>query len=107
MRTVGTPPPAIREAAAGLLRPYAPGLEGDVLWAAVRAHGAPRLPEVPRPPRALTPPAFADALGVSPRTLRNWTRAGKVCAVRLSRRCVRYPESELARLLAVKGETTT
>lgn len=104
MRHPAAPPPPAREAAAYQFRPYSPDCTGDALWNVwqehVRAKSAAPAPETPAPPRGLTPPAFSEALGVSPRTLRNWTRAGKVRAVRFSRRCVRYPESELARLLA-------
>lgn len=47
---------------------------------------------------------MARVYGVSPDTIRKWARAGKLTAVRLSARCIRYKQTDVERLLAA-GES--
>jgi excisionase family DNA binding protein len=46
----------------------------------------------------LTVAEFAAALRIKPQTVRTWLWRGKLSRVRVSRKCVRIPTSELARL---------
>ncbi len=46
----------------------------------------------------LTVPQFASALCVKPGTVRAWIWRGTIKYVRISRRCVRIPRTELTRL---------
>ena len=60
-----------------------------------------------QPPLALRPREAARSLGVSPRTLWEWTRAGIVPCVRVGtgkRRTVLYPASVLRDWLAQQAE---
>jgi excisionase family DNA binding protein len=60
-------------------------------------------PDDPHPPLALRPRDAARRLGVSPRTLWEWTRAGLVPCVRVgtgSRKTVLYPVADLQAWLA-------
>ena len=50
--------------------------------------------------RLMTGLEVARAFGVSPETIRKWARQGKLRAVRLSARCLRYSSDEIAELLA-------
>lgn len=50
-------------------------------------------------PQLLTLVAVAKALCVSPHTVRNWVRKGKLRPVRICRRLLFHPD-EIARLLA-------
>ena len=60
----------------------------------------------PRPaPLSYRPAVAAEMLGVSARTLYEWTRAGKVRAVRIGngkRSALLYPAAELRRLIDEK-----
>ena len=48
----------------------------------------------------LTVNEFAVALSIRPATVRSWYRAGRLSRVRVGRRAIRIPTSELARLIA-------
>jgi excisionase family DNA binding protein len=50
------------------------------------------------PPRLLTYREFAEALGVSERSVYDWVRLGKVQAVRLGPKSVRFNLTELERV---------
>lgn len=107
MRPVSAPPRPIRDAAATLLRPHFPALDGDTLLSALRKYGElppPVAPATPVMPRGMTMKETARALAVSVRTVKNWLRAGKLRAVHLSARAVRIPESEVVRVLALLPE---
>ncbi len=47
----------------------------------------------------VTPAQAAKALGVTPRTIHLWIRAGRLAAVRVSERVTRIPRAELDRML--------
>jgi hypothetical protein len=57
-----------------------------------------RSPPTPNFGDLVTFRAGARALGVAETTLRFWAAIGRVAKVRLGRRCVRIPRSELVRL---------
>ena len=48
----------------------------------------------------LTAEELADALAVSPDTIRSWTRSKRIPAVHISPRCVRYDWDSVLRELA-------
>lgn len=102
------PPPEVREALAAPWRTYAPEVTGDNMVAALRRHNEPPPPSTPIPartiPQGLSRPQFADGASVSVRTVGNWLKTGKIRSVHLSRRCVRIPASELARILELPPE---
>jgi excisionase family DNA binding protein len=50
-------------------------------------------------PRLLTLVALANALSVSPHTIRSWVRKGKLKPIRICRRLLFHP-AEVARFLA-------
>jgi excisionase family DNA binding protein len=50
-------------------------------------------------PQSLTPAEVAHELRVTPRTIRNWIRDGRLRAERVSDRVTRIPASEVDRLL--------
>lgn len=52
-----------------------------------------------RPDRLLTQREVASRFGVSSETVRRWTRAGFLRAVRIGRRAIRYREAEVVRVL--------
>jgi excisionase family DNA binding protein len=63
-----------------------------------------------QPPLALRPREAAQMLGVSPRTLWEWTRTGIVPAVRLGsgkRKTVLYPVAALQTWLSQQAEAAT
>ena len=62
------------------------------------AEQAARQTPAPSPVSLLTYADFAARLGVSVRSVKNWTAAGRLHAVRPGPRTVRIPESEIARL---------
>lgn len=49
--------------------------------------------------RLLTPEEVCDILSISIHTLRHWTASGKLKCIKLSRRAVRYRESEINRYI--------
>jgi excisionase family DNA binding protein len=51
------------------------------------------------PPRLLTYREFAEALGVSERTVFEWVKTGAVKAVRLGPKCVRFNPDERDRVM--------
>lgn len=50
--------------------------------------------------RLMSTAEAADRLGVSPRTIARWIKAGELRGVRLGRRLFRVPESEVLRIIA-------
>jgi excisionase family DNA binding protein len=50
-------------------------------------------------PRLLTLAALAEALAVSPHTIRSWVRKGRLRPIRICRRLLFHPD-EIARFLA-------
>ena len=64
----------------------------------------------PIEPLALRPREAAKALGISPRTLWEWTRAGRIPCVRVgggARQVVLYPKAALERWLAQQAQATS
>jgi hypothetical protein len=51
------------------------------------------------PPEALSPEKFAGALDVCTETVHRWHRDGKIKGFYLSNKTLRFPRSELERLL--------
>ena len=56
-------------------------------------------------PHLLTLVAVADALAVSPHTIRMWVRKGKLRPVRLCRRLLFHP-TEILRLVELSGDAS-
>jgi excisionase family DNA binding protein len=56
-------------------------------------------------PRSLTPAEVARQLRVTPRTVRNWIRDGRLRAERVSDRVTRIPADEVDRLLGLTPST--
>lgn len=53
--------------------------------------------------RLLTGREVAQMCGVAAETIQKWARAGKLAAVRLSSRCIRYKLADVERLLSAGG----
>ena len=49
--------------------------------------------------RLLTPKEVARRLRICPETLKHWRQRGKIGSVELSRNVIRYPESEVQRMI--------
>jgi excisionase family DNA binding protein len=49
--------------------------------------------------KLLTVVELAERLGISPGTLYHWLSEGRVTAIRFSKRCVRFRESDVQKLL--------
>lgn len=104
MRPAASPPREIRNAAAGMLRPWWPRLADDIEQAAPRCARDPApaaTTMAPTPPRGLTRRQAAAALGVSVRSIANYLRDGRLRSCHITSRAVRVPESEIARLLSL------
>ena len=59
------------------------------------------------PERLLSVAEVADRLGLSQRTVRAYAANGRLPLVRLSRRCVRIRETDLARLVEAAADRPT
>ena len=107
MKITRLPQPEVRRTIATPLAEYVPGITGDILFDAIRRYNEPPPPSTPAArtiPQGLSRPQFADGASVSVRTVGNWLKTGKIRSVHLSRRCVRIPASELARILELPPE---
>jgi hypothetical protein len=50
---------------------------------------------------------FAEMMGVHPETVKLWHRKGKVRAVKIGERWLRFPESEINRIMGVENAVCT
>jgi excisionase family DNA binding protein len=50
-------------------------------------------------PKLYTATEAADLIGVNPETVKRWHRTGKIEAVKVGERWLRFPESEIKRIL--------
>jgi excisionase family DNA binding protein len=56
--------------------------------------------------KLLTVTELAERLGISPGTAYHWLSQGRLPAVRFSKRCVRFRESEVEKMLEQLGQAT-
>ena len=102
MMKLHSPPSAILDAAAGLLRPFAPELTATTLARALRQFSATPGSEAPAVGKSVTIAEFCRRVDCSRSTAHRLRKAGRLRAFRFGPNGgVRIPEAEVQRLIGL------